>query len=69
MAYYKESQKKYNDKSIFFHVKYTPKEHIEGKRLKQYLADTGQSANSYIKGLVKKELDEKGYRLDKLDNG
>lgn len=32
----------------------------EGKRLKEYLELTGQSGNSYLKELIKKDLDEKG---------
>jgi len=34
------------------------------KRIKAYLAQTGQSANSYIKGLIKADLDSKGFVVD-----
>ena len=46
----------------------TPTDSIEGKRLKAYLAQTGQSANSYIKGLIKANLDAKGLRCWKIRN-
>lgn len=53
--YYKSSQ------PIQYKVVYkTEDDKIEGRRLKQYLAETGQSANSYIKALIKADLDAKG---------
>lgn len=56
----KKAYKKYNEKKINFAVVYTPTDAMEGKRLKMYLTQTGQSANSYIKGLIKADLDSKG---------
>ena len=64
MTYNPKSQKKYNENSIYYAVKYAPKEHKEGERLKAYLSQTGQSANSYIKGLIKADLDSKGFTVD-----
>ncbi len=61
MAYDAKAQKKYREKTINLAVKYYPTDILEGKRLKSYLADTGQSANSYIKGLIKADLDSKGF--------
>lgn len=55
----KKAYKKYNKKKINFAVVYTPTDAIEGKRLQAYLTQTGQSANSYIKGLIKADLDSK----------
>lgn len=43
-----------------FAVKYRKNEIEEGQRLKDYLSDTGQSANAYLKELIKKDLDSKG---------
>lgn len=60
MAYNAEAQKKYREKTINFLVKYYPTDIEYGKKLKEYLADTGQSANSYLKELIKADLDEKG---------
>lgn len=55
-----ESKKKYSKKLIRFTVEYSLKDIEEGKRLKEYLELTGQSGNSYLKALIKKDLDEKG---------
>ena len=60
MAYDKESQKTYHDKCQYFKVKYTPAEFEEAERLKSYLQDTGKSVNSYLKALIKADLDIKG---------
>lgn len=51
---------KYNKDSINFAVSYKRPERIEGTRLRAYLTQTGQSANSYIKSLIKADLDNKG---------
>lgn len=36
----------------------------DGERVKAYLEQTGQSANNYIKGLIKADLDAKGFNVD-----
>lgn len=59
MAYNKKAQDNYRKKSMQFAISYRPTDIAEGKRLKQYLEETGQSANSYIKELIKKDLDSK----------
>lgn len=64
MAYSAKGQKKYNQNSIYFSAKYTPQEKQDGMRLKAYLEQTGQSANSYIKALIKADLDAKGFMTD-----
>lgn len=64
MTYNAKSQKKYNENSIFYHIKYTPKENIEGERLKEYLKQSGKTANSYIKELIKNDLDSKGFMIN-----
>ena len=57
----KKADKKYNQKTIAFSVGYRNENEIsDGLRLKAYLLETGQSANSYIKELVKRDLDNKG---------
>lgn len=60
MAYNAEAQKKYREKTINFLVKYYPTDIEYGQKLKEYLAHTKQSANSYLKELIKKDLDSKG---------
>lgn len=37
---------------------------IDGERVKAYLEQTGQSANAYIKALIKADLDAKGFSVD-----
>lgn len=60
MAYSPKSQKTYNSKCHYFSVKYTPIESDQADKLKTYLKETGQSANAYIKDLIKRDLDKKG---------
>lgn len=64
MAYSKEAQARYKKKIVQYSVKYALSEQNESNRVKAYLAQTGQSANSYIKGLIKQDLDSKGFMLD-----
>ena len=65
-----ESQKKYEKKRLqscnSYTIKYTPKEMNESNRLQRYLNSTGLSANTYLKELVKKDLDSKG--IEYTDN-
>ena len=56
----RKADRTYNEKRIPFSIGYTPTDINEGKRLKAYLRESGQSANSYIKGLIKADLDSKG---------
>ena len=57
--------KTYNSKTIAFSIGYrSEKDTIEGKRLKKYLQQSGQTANSYIKELIKRDLDDKGFMID-----
>lgn len=59
MSYSPESQKKYGNKCKTYAIKYTPAEIADSNRLQQYLAKTGQSANAYIKALIRADLDAK----------
>ena len=56
----READKRYNAKRINFSASFTTADIEEGKRLKEYLELIGQSGNSYLKELIKKDLDEKG---------
>lgn len=61
----KRAQKKYNEKTITIAASYKPGTDLkEGERIKAYLEQTGQSANSYIKALIKADLDAKGFCVD-----
>lgn len=61
MSYSAKGQKKYNQNSVYFSLKYTPQEQADGQRVKAYLQQSGQSANRYIKALIKADLDSKGF--------
>ena len=61
-----ESQKEYEKKRMkqckTYAIKYSlylSEENKENERLKQYLERNNISANSYIKGLIKRDLDSK----------
>lgn len=56
----KRAQRKYSQKRILFSTTFNENEIEEGQRLKAYLEITGQSANAYLKDLIKKDLDSKG---------
>lgn len=63
MAYSKKSQADYKKKIKQFKVQYNLQDNVEGLRLQKYLDNTKQTANSYLKDLIKKDLDEKGIEL------
>lgn len=60
MAYNKKADENYRKKIDRMAIKYGISELKESERLRKYLEQTGQSANSYIKGLIKRDLDAKG---------
>lgn len=61
----KRAQKKYNEKTITIAASYKPGTDIQdGERVKLYLEQTGQSANAYIKQLIKADLDAKGFNAN-----
>lgn len=63
----KRAQKKYNQKTMTYSISYKPNTDIkDGERLKAYLAETGISANAYIKALIKADLDKKGFMIDHI---
>lgn len=68
MAYSAKSQATYNKKCVRIAIKYTPNEQKDSDSLKAYLEQTGQSANSYIKGLIKADLDAKGFNVNDTNN-
>ena len=59
MAYNKKADENYRKKTKAFDIKYFATDISEGKRLQAYLDSTGVSANSYLKELVKRDLDNK----------
>ena len=71
-----DAQKRADEKYRLTHnvitktIAYKKQDISEGQRLKAYLDSTGQSANSYIKALIKNDLDSKGvpYPGNNIDN-
>lgn len=61
MAYNKEVQSRYRRKITQFKAEYSlsKEDKREALRIKAYLEQSGQSANSYIKRLIKSDLDAK----------
>ena len=64
----KKADKRYREKNqiITKSVSYKKDDIIEGKRLLLYLEQSGKSANSYIKELIKNDLDSKGFTIDNI---
>ena len=56
----KKADKAYNTKSLNFTVCYRPGEIAQGKRLKEYLKESNQSVNAYLKKLIADDLNSKG---------
>lgn len=55
----KEAYKRYNKKKTNFAIVYGTNEQKEAQRLKDYISTLDISANSYLKELVKRDLDSK----------
>lgn len=71
MAYNKEVQSRYRRKIAQFKAEYSLSEEDkrEASRIKAYLKESGQSANAYLKALIKADLDAKGVPYpDDADN-
>lgn len=60
MAYSAKSQKTYNDKCNRIYLKYTEKETEDYERINNYCKKNGYAISTYIKTLIKKDLDSKG---------
>lgn len=70
-----DAQKRADEKYRLAHnvitktIAYKKQDIAEGQRLKAYLKQSEQSANSYIKQLIKSDLDKKGIPYpDNTDN-
>lgn len=71
MAYNKEVQSRYRKKIVQFKAEYSLSEEDkkEASRIRAYLKESGQSANAYLKALIKTDLDAKGIPYpDNIDN-
>lgn len=56
--------KKYNQKSKFINIKYTPNSIDDYERISQYCSQNNLSMQGYIKALIKADLDAKGFSVD-----
>lgn len=58
----RKAVKKYTEKvkPIQFTIQYKAADKPDGERLREYLAQTGQSAQAYIKQLIKQDMDRRG---------
>lgn len=68
MAYNYKNQSVYKKKLKQFKVQYNLQDNIDGLRLQKYLTDYNMSANSYIKQLIKSDLDSKNVPYPYIDN-
>lgn len=68
MAYNYKNQSEYKKKLKQFKVQYNLQDNIDGLRLQQYLENNNMSANSYIKNLIKTDLDAKNVPYPKNDD-
>lgn len=60
----KDYQEKYDKKTKSFSIKYTPADMNDFDRLMAYLDRTGQSRNSFIKGLINDFFEQKKYVMN-----
>ena len=58
----RKAVKKYTEKvkPIQFTIQYKAADKPDGERLREYLTQTGQSAQAYIKQLIKQDMDRRG---------
>lgn len=56
--------KKYNQKSKFINLKFTPNNLDEYNRICQYCNDNDLSLQGYVKALIKSDLDAKGFNIN-----
>lgn len=53
-----------SDVKLSFDVQYSLRDKDDGERLAEFLTDTHRSASTYLKGLVKADLDSKGFMTE-----
>ena len=62
----KQAFRKYNAKCKEVKIRYTEKEMSEYNRLQKFLSENDTSLASYLKNLIKTDLDKKGYWLQSV---
>lgn len=68
MTYYASNQKEYRKKLVQFQLRYFLNDKIDGERLQSYLKNNNISYSSYIKPLIKADLDAKGIPYPELSD-
>lgn len=68
MAYNKKADENYRKKYKYIGLKYAIKDKLEYARITQYCLDNELSIQSYIKSLIKQDLDSKGVPYPSPDN-
>ena len=62
----KQAFRKYNAKCKEVKIRYTEKEMSEYNRLQKFLSENDTSLASYLKNLIKADLDKNGYWLQSV---
>ena len=62
----KQAFRKYNAKCKEVKIRYTEKEMSEYNRLQKFLSENDTSLASYLKNLIKTDLNKKGYWLQSV---
>lgn len=63
----KRADKKYNRNMVKAQANFKKNDLIEGKRLLAYLESTGETMNTYVKSLIKADLDSKAIPYPECD--
>ncbi len=69
MAYNKKNQTDYNKKRKQYKAQYSLADASEVARIDKYLDDNGLTAGTYIKSLIKSDLDAKGIPYTDVSDG
>jgi len=66
MANSKKAQERYRKKCKIFKLTYgaSVQDQVDAQRLQKYLDTTGQSASTYLKKLVRQDLDSKEWNME-----
>lgn len=60
-TYFAESQKRYNDKCKFYHIKYTLEERELAEIVNSAIIKSGLTANAWIKKAINEKLKRDGF--------
>ncbi|MBQ8246902.1 MAG: hypothetical protein IJZ42_07195 [Lachnospiraceae bacterium] len=60
-TYFAESQKRYNEKCKFYHIKYTLEEKEKAEIVNSAILKSGLTANAWIKTAIHDKLEKDGF--------